>query len=559
MRSRLRQLGDVAAAAAMMVLTACATSLPPEPDRPTPETAAPAVISPAVARLKSFAVVRLEPSLAFLTPRQLDMLAHLINAASEMDDIFWLQSYGESEELLSRVLSPERRRLALINYGPWDRYLGNRPFVEGFGAKPPGATFYPPDMTREEFEETTLEGKQAPLSVIRRHPDGGLLVVPYRDVYREPLARAAREIARAAELCDDPEFKRYLTLRARALITDDYASSDRSWAGLRNNSIDLIIGPVDHYEDQLFGYKRAYAAWVMIRDSASSHRLKRIGSLLSRIHADLPAAPIFGAGQPATESLPGAFDALFLAGAANAGPKSSMIEMPEDAAVRRAAGGRRIYLRNVMHAQFDRVVLPTALGMIAEDQRPHVHFDAYFDNLLLAELGRGIGPSETVSGESLQSALRERYQVVDDGLADVLGVFIEGWLQDHGQADDIDETDHLVTFAATLLRDIRLGNGSPRAVARAVQFNYLKAFDALARDPGTGRYRVYMGRMREALATLASQLLVIMGNGDYDGAGRLIESMGEIDPLLRQDLAGLDSAVPVGLVFEQGADVLGLQ
>jgi len=559
MRSAIRKRFCTGLAAVVPVLTACVAAPPAEPDRPPPVTVTADLKSPAQMRLQALAEVRLDPSLTFLTHRQRQMLTHLINAAAEMDNVFWFQSYGDPGDLLPRIQAPEQRQLAVINYGPWDRYLGNRPFIDGFGPKPPGAGLYPADMTREEFEATPLVGKQGPRTVIRRHPDGGLLVVPYRDAYREPLEKAARQIAEAAELCDDPFFKRYLTLRARALITDDYAPSDRAWAGLRNNSIDLIIGPVDHYEDQLFGYKAAYAAWVLIRDSASRQRLTRIAGLLPLIRPDLPAAPAYRASPAETVSVPGAFDVLFVSGAANAGPKISIIEMPDDPALRRSSGVRRIYLRNVMHAQFNRIVLPTATALLAEDQRRHADFDAFFDNLLLAELGRSIGPSETISGESLQAVLRERYQVMDQGLRDVLGVFIQGWLQDHGQAQDLDETDHLVTFAATLLGDIRLGDGSPRAVAGAVQFNYLKAFDAVTRDAGTGRYRVHMALMREALATLASQLLVIMGNGDYEAAGRLIESMGDIGPVLRNDLAGLDSAVPVDLVFEQGVGVLGLE
>jgi hypothetical protein len=559
MRSTILKLGSATSAAVWLALAACTAAPPAEPDQIPPETVTTQEINPDGIRLRALVNVRLDPGLAFLTPRQRAMLIHLVDAAAEMDNIFWLQSYGDPAELLDKIRSPDQHRLALVNYGPWDRYSGNRPFLEGVGPKPPGAGLYPPDMTREEFEATGLLGNQDPRTVIRRDPDGGLLVVPYRVAYRDYLERAARHVAEAADLCDDPAFKRYLTLSARALITDDYGPSEQAWATLRNNTVDLIIGPVGHYEDQLFGYKSAYAGWVLIRDPAFSHRLSRIASLLPRIRSELPAAPGYRAGEPLPEPPPGAFDALFLSGAANAGPKSSVIEMPDDPAVRRLVGTRRVYIRNIMQAQFDLVVQPTALATIVEDQRQYVGFDAFFDNLLLAELGRGIGPSETLAGGSPQAALRERFQVIDDGLADVLGVFIQGWLNDHGLADEFDETDHLVTFVATLLRDIRLGNGSPRAVARAVQFNYLKAFDAVTRDPATGRYRVRAGPMREALATLAAQLIVIMGNGDYESAGLLIESMGAIDPVLRQDLEQLDSQVPVGLVFEQGVEVLGLQ
>lgn len=543
----------------MLALTGCASTDPAEPEQPLPSAVPIEILSPATVRLWALADIRLDPDLDYLTPRQRAMLRHLIDAAAEMDEIFWLQSYGDREDLLSRLQTREERRLATINYGPWDRYRGNRPFVEGVGPRPPGAALYPADMTREEFAATDLTGKQDSLTVVRRHPDGGLLIVPYRFAYRQPLERAARQLALAADYCDDPAFKRYLTLRARALITDDYEPSDRDWTGLRYNSIDLVIGPVDHYEDQLFGFKAAYAAWVLVRDRASSHQLDRVAAVLPQIRTDLPVAPMYRTEPVAPEMPPGAFDAVFLAGAANAGPKASVIEMPEDPVLRKSLGARRIYLRNVMHAQFDRIVRPTASATINEEQYGLVGFDAYFDNLLLAELGRALGPGQTVSGGSLQLALRERYPVIDDGLADVLGVFIQEWLRDHGQGDGLGDAGHLVTFTAAMLRDIRLGNGSSRAVASMVEFNYLKAFDAVTRDARTGRYHVNPGPMREALGALASQLLVIMGNGDYQAAGRLIDSMGETDPVLEKDLAALAPRVPVDLVLEQGTGVLGLE
>jgi len=541
------------------MLAGCTAKPPLDLGPVPPARVVTAPASPVAERLESLVVVRLDPGFIVLTPRQQGMLLHLIAAAAEMDKVFWLQSYGEPSVLLDSLTTQDERRLVTINYGPWDRFTGNQPLFDGFGTKPPGASLYPPDITRQEFEATVLPGKQDPYTVIRRHPDGGLLIVPYRHAYREQLENAALQLARAADLCDDPAFKRYLTLRARALITDDYVPSDMAWAALRNNSIDLVIGPVGHREDQLFGYKSAYAAWVLSRDPGFSQRLVGIAGLLPHVAADLPVAPAYRAGALAPVSLPGAFDALFVAGAANAGPKVSIIEMPDDPASRRSGGVRRIFLRNVMQAQFDLVVLPTAMRVMVDDQRSQVNFDAYFDNLLLAELGRGIVPAQTVTGASPRAALRERFPMIDEGLAEVLGVFIQGWLEDHGWAGSPDGTDYLVTFAATMLREIRLGNGSPGTAARAVQFNYLKAYDAITRDRATGRYRVHGGPMREALSTLAAQLLVIMGNGDYDAAGHLLQSMGEIDPVLRRDLAGLDAQVPVDMVFEQGVEVLGLE
>lgn len=508
---------------------------------------------------EGLAAVRLEASVAFLTPRQQSMLIHLFAAAAEMDRIFWEQSYGKVRDLLDALDDPAQRRRAAFNYGPWDRFRGNVPIVDGLGPKPPGARFYPADMSREEFLSVDMPAMRQARTIVSRSVNGGLATVPYREAYRPYLEGAARQLAAAADLCDDPAFKRYLTLRARALITDDYRSSDQAWVELRSNVVDLVIGPVDRSEDRLFGLKSAYAAWVLLRDRPWTQRMRRIAARLPDIRRDLPVVTPHQPDDGRPAPLSGVYDAVYLAGAANAGPKAGVIEIAgaDDPVQRRRA--KRLFLHNVMRAQFQRTTLPVGSEMIVRDQTRHLNFDAFMDNALVRDMARGLTPHKEVTGaNSDRSLVRDRLEEIESGSADALGVFILGWLHDRGELAVTDLDDHLVTFVATIIEGIR--RGGPGSRTRIVQFNYLRAFDGLTRDQLTGRYRIHPGRAREAIAALATQLLIIERNGDYEAAQRLAQDMGGIDRTLQQDLkrlSGLD--VPAGLVFEQGPDVLGVK
>jgi hypothetical protein len=414
-------------------------------------------------------------------------------------------------------------------------------------------------MSPEEFASVDMTGIRQPHTVVRRAANGGLVTVPFRDAYRADLERAARHLARAAGFCDDPFFKRYLTLRARALITDDYAPSDDAWAGLRSNIIDLVIGPLDRREDDLFGLKSAFAAWVLLRDRPWAERMDKIARRLPEIGGSLPFTRRYGEGTGTAAPEVKIYDALYVAGAANAGPKSGMPEIYEAGAVHDGTAGERIYLRNVMYARFSVFTLPIGKEMIARDQRSQIRFDAHLANVLLGDLGRDLGPAEHVPGKaSVQTALREHYADIDEGKAGALGTYILGWLHDQRDPAVPGIDSHMVTLVAAMFEDIYRNALSPLGRARIVQFNYLKAFGGVTREPSTGEYRVHPGKAREALASLATQLMFIQGNRDHEAAGRLLRDMGGMDPLLREDLERLSVLrLPVGIIFEQGLDVLG--
>jgi len=513
---------------------------------------------PAARLLDKYATVRLDADLSGLSFVQRQTLPLLIEAAAVMDALFWAQAYGDQGQLLSGITDPGLRRFAEINYGPWDRLDGDQPFIAGAGPKAPGARFYPADMTREEFAGAALPDKTSWYTLLRREKSGSLVTVPYHEAYAKQLSKAARLLAEAADLTDEPEFKRYLSLRAKALITDDYQPSEMAWLDMKDNSLDIVIGAIEQYEDQLFGYKTAYEAYVLLKDRAWSQRLSRFAAFLPDLQRGLPVSALYKSEEPGTDSDLNAYDVLYYAGHSNAGSKTIAINLPNDEAVQLAKGTRRLQLKNAMRAKFDKILLPISGLMIDEDQQRHVTFDAFFATTMFHEVAHGLGPKKTVTGKgTVREALLDRHSAMEEGKADILGLYMITWLHDRGELPDTDLMDYYVTFAATTFRSIRFGVSSAHALADMVRFNFMRAFDAIIRDPDTGRYRVDMARMREAMDSLSAQLLFLQGNGDYAGATRLIEDMGFIGPELEADLQGIERAgIPVDVVFEQGMDVL---
>ncbi len=511
-------------------------------------------------RLAAYAPVRLEADLSVLDLRQVEVLRLLIEAAEIMDELFWLQAHGPSEPFLAGIADPGARAFAKINYGPWDRLNSDAPFLAGYSAKPLGARFYPEDMTREEFESASIGDKYGLYSLVRRDDAGALVTLPYHVAYTEQLGRAARILAKAAERTENEAFRRYLTLRARALITDDYQPSDLAWMDMKDNTLDLVIGAIETYEDQLFGYRAAYEAYVLLKDHAWSQRLARYANFLPDLQNGLPVSPIYRSETPGTDSDLNAYDVLYYAGHSNAGSKTIAINLPNDEQVQLRKGTRRLQLKNAMRAKFDRIMMPIADELIAVDQREHVTFDAFFANTMFHEVAHGLGIKNTVNGRgTVRAALKEYASSMEEGKADVLGLYMITWLSDHDELEGAELMDYYVTFLAGIFRSVRFGATSAHGRANMVRFNYFKSWDAFTRDAVTGRYRVDGERMREAIAALSAQILVLQGDGDYAGTAEFVESMGIVSPALEDDLRRLASrGIPVDVTFEQGPEVLGL-
>ena len=387
-------------------------------------------------RLDDYTTFRLESDLSILSENERRMLPLLIDAARVMDGLFWRQSYGDKEELLSRVDDPNLRRYIEINYGPWDRLAGDEPFVDGIGPKPLGARFYPMDMTKEEFEAAAAESEAVEDSLkslytfVRRNGEGKLVTEPYHEVFADELRQASDKLLEAAALADDPGLRRYLELRAQALVDDNYQPSDLAWMDMKDNTIDVVIGAIETYEDALFGYKATYEAYVLIKDKEWSARLAKYVGMLPNLQRGLPVEDAYKQETPGTESDLNAYDVIYYAGDCNAGAKTIAINLPNDEEVQLQKGTRRLQLKNAMRAKFDKILIPIAGVLLAEDQRRHVQFDAFFTNTMFHEVAHGLGIKNTLTGKgsdggTVRDALKDQASALEEGKADILGLYMD--------------------------------------------------------------------------------------------------------------------------------------
>jgi hypothetical protein len=519
--------------------------------------AAPATVP---ARPQIYAPFTLQSDLSWLTDKERRMLGLFIDAAEVMDGLFWRQAYGDRDALLKRLAGdPAAQRFALMNYGPWDRLADNAPFVAGIGAKPLGAQFYPLDMTREEFERANLSGARSEYTVLRRDAKGALRTVPYHVEYGPQVEKAAVLLEQAAALAEDAGLKRYLELRAKALRTDEYRDSDRAWLDMKNNRIDLVIGPIEVYEDHLFEYKAAYEAYVLVKDMEWSKRLARYTAMLPELQRGLPVPAAYKAEQPGTDSDLNAYDVIYYAGDCNAGSKTIAINLPNDEQVQLEKGTRRLQLKNAMRAKFDTIMVPIAAELIVPEQRKHVTFDAFFGTTMFHEVAHGLGIKNTLDGKgTVREALKELGSGLEEGKADILGLYMITKLHEQGEVTGSLE-DYYVTFMTGIFRSVRFGAASAHGRANMLRFNYFADRGAFAREP-SGRYRVDMAKTRAAMDELSALILKLQGDGDYAGVKKLGDELGVIHPDLAADLQRLSARdIPVDVVFNQGKAVLGLK
>jgi hypothetical protein len=530
-----------------------------------PRAAAQAVKGPAPAtssvaeRLARYSTVTLGADTTALSARERRMVPLLIDAAREMHQVYWQQAYGSRDSLLQGISDADTRRLAEINVGPWDRIDNNTPFVAGLGPKPAGANFYPRDMSKEELERAVQGGGaradslKSLYTMVRRDAAGQLVAIPYARFFAASNERAAAKLRQAATLADDAGLRRYLTLLATALTTDRYQPSDLAWMDMKRNTLDIVLGPIETYEDELFGYKAANESFVLVKDQSWSRRLAKYARQLPALQRGIPVPEAYKRETPGTDADLNAYDVLYVAGQANAGAKTIAINLPNDEEVQLKKGTRRLQLKNAMRAKFDRILLPIARELIVDDQLPRVTFDAFFENVMFHEVAHGLGIKNTIDGKgTVRAALKERNGALEEGKADILGLYMIRQLNAQGEMSRESIDDNYVTFLASLFRSVRFGAGDAHGRANVVAFNYLQNRGAFTREPN-GKYRVNAARMRAAADALSRDILTLQGNGDYAGVGRLNAELGTIGSTLQGDLSRLASkGIPVDLVYDQG-------
>ena len=503
-----------------------------------------------------FVPFKLTTDFNVLTNNEKQMLPLLYEAAGIIENIFWLQAFGDKTILFKDDLDEYTEKFIKINFGPWERLNNNKPFVTGFGEKPAGANFYPQDMTKEEFEAWNDSSKTSLYTVVRRDESGKLKSIPYHIEYNMQIEKTASLILKAAQLAEDKGLKNYLEKRAKALQTDEYYESDLAWMDMKTNTIDFVIGPIESYEDQLFGYKAAHEAYILIKDREWSTKLERFAALLPGLQKALPCEQKYKNEIPGIDSDMNVYDALFYAGDCNAGSKTIAINLPNEEKVREEKGSRKLQLKNAMQAKFDKILVPIADILIAEDQRKHIKFDAFFENTMFHEVAHGLGLGNTVEKTStVREALKDSYTSIEEGKADILGLWCVYQLNEMGELGDKEMMDNFVTFMAGTFRSVRFGAASAHGKSNMMRFNYFKDSGAFERDAKTGTYRVNFDKMKNAMFALSEQILRIQGDGDYATAIKWIEEQGIIHDELQSDLDRIgQSGIPRDIIFEQGIE-----
>jgi len=509
--------------------------------------------------LQKYASVRLTTDLGQLSENHRQMIPLLVEAAKIMDELFWFEAYGDQDELMSGLTDVATRKYVSINYGPWDRLANNEAFIDGVGQKPAGSNFYPTDMTKEEFDASDLADKSSLYTFLRRDETGQLATVPYREMFAEQVAKASDLLKQAAEMAENEQLKNYLNLRSEALLTDEYQPSDMAWMDMKTNQIDVVIGPIETYEDQLYGQKAAHEAYILIKDMDWSKRLEKYVDFLPELQKGLPVADEYKAEIPGSNAELNAYDVVYYAGDCNAGSKTIAINLPNDEEVQLQKGSRRLQLKNAMKAKFDKIMIPINGVLVAEDQRKYVTFDAFFANTMFHEVAHGLGIKNTINDQgTVRQALKEHASALEEGKADILGLYMITQLFESGEIEG-DLKDYYVTFMAGIFRSVRFGASSAHGKANMIRFNYFNEFGAFEKNESNGTYRVNFEKLAEAMDSLSELILTLQGNGDYDGVADLVAEKGLIGADLQADLDRLSSAgIPVDIVFEQGVDVLGL-
>ncbi|WP_372766730.1 Zn-dependent hydrolase [Lutibacter sp.] len=509
-------------------------------------------------KLGKYVTFKLTSDLSVLTENERKMLPILIKAASKMNELFWYEAYGDKNQLLDSISDEDTKKFVEINYGPWDRLDGNNPFIDGVGSKPSGANYYPANMTKLEFETFTDGSKSSLYTFVRRNKEGKLFTIPYHIQFKNEVKEVADLLLEASKFADDEGLKNYLELRAQAFLDDKYQASDLAWMDMKTNALDIVIGPIETYEDQLFGYKASHEAYVLIKDKVWSEKLAHFASFLPELQTGLPVSDAYKQEVPGTDSDLNAYDVVYYAGDCNAGSKTIAINLPNDETVQLQKGTRRLQLKNAMRAKFDKILMPISEILIDSTQRKYVKFDAFFANTMFHEVAHGLGIKNTINNKgTVRNALKERASALEEGKADILGLYMVQQLHKKGELEG-DMKDYMTTFMASIFRSVRFGASSAHGKANMIRFNFFKEEGAFTKNED-GTYKVNYKKMEEAMRQLSYLILTMQGNGDYEGVAKLVEEKGIIPGDLQSDLDKLsDANIPVDVIYKQGVEVLGL-
>ena len=505
-----------------------------------------------------FAPTELIADVAALPENERAALAELVRAARVMDAIYLRQVWAGNEAMLIQLgadrseLGRARLHSFLLNKGPWSRLDHDQPFIPWAPPKPPGAHYYPPEATKEELELWTsrLPEKEKAralgfFTTIRRDARGAFVAVNYSLEYQDQLSLAAAHLRKAAALTQQPTLKAYLEKRATAFLSNDYYESDVAWMEL-DATIEPTIGPYEVYEDGYFNAKAAFEAFIGLRDEAESQKLKKLSGELQGLENALPIEPSLRNPKIGALAPIAVINQIFCSGEANRGVQTAAFNLPNDERILKERGSKRVMLKNVQQAKFDKVLLPIASVALAEADRKDVSFDAFFTHILMHELMHGLGPHAVTGKEqTVRAAMQEAGSALEEAKADISGLWALQQLVDKGALDKSLERTMYTTFLASAFRSIRFGITEAHGKGIALQLNTLLDAGAVKVAPD-GTFSVDRSKIKEAVAALTKELMELQASGDVAKARTMLEQRATARPEVKKVLERL-LAVPVDI------------
>src|SRR5580658_2736078 len=514
-----------------------------------------------------FAPTPLRVDTSRLSSGDREALVKLIEAARVLNDIFMQQMWDGNLALYARLqkdatpLGKARLHYFWINKGPWSDLDEYKAFLPGVPPrKPLGANFYPENMTKEAFESWVSqlppkEQEQAKgfFTVIRsadtNKAPSGFIAVPYSQEYADGLTKASNLLHEAAGLTDNASLKKFLNLRADAFLSNDYYESDMAWMDL-DAPLDITIGPYETYNDELFGYKASFEAYVNLRDDDETAKLSVFTRHLQDIENNLPIDPQYrnpklGAGAPIR-----VVDEILCAGDGAHGVQTAAYNLPNDDRVVQQKGSKRVMLKNVQEAKFRSVLLPIAKRVLSQSAMVDVSFEPFFTHILAHELMHGLGPHQIkVQGRDTtpREELKDLYSAIEEPKADVTGLFALQYMMDHSKemglgaslpSDEAAQRQLYTTYLASTFRALRFGLNDAHGKGMAIQFNYLTDKGAFVQH-ADGTFSVDMTKIKSAIAALDHDLLTIEAEGNYAGAKKMLDELGVMRPAVRKALDNL--------------------
>ena len=502
-------------------------------------------------KVESYAVVEMNsPLYDALTDNDKKIVDLFRQAGEIMDGLFWKQTFGD-KAVIDALPEGYAKDYALINYGAWDHLDDNKPFLEGYGEKPLGCRYYPQDMTMEEWEAFDDPDKLSLYTVIRRDENGALKTVWYRDEYKAELDKVCALLEEAAALTTNEGMRKYLTERVKAFRTDDYLASDMAWMDMKDCNMDIVIGPIENYDDHLFEAKAAYECFILLKDETRSANLAKYVGLLPTLQKMLPCAPEYKTFVPGTSSDLNVYDAIFYAGDCNAGSKTIAINLPNDERVHAAKGARRLQLYNSMMAKFDKIVVPIGDVLMDPSQVGYLSADAFFWNVTFHEVAHGLGVKQTINGKgTVDEAMGSEKTTWEEAKADILGLFMVRELIRMGEITDITIEESIATFIAGIVRSVRFGSASSHGKANMMCFNFMEDHGAFTRN-ADGKYVIDFEKAAAAIDAWSALILETQATGNFDFAQKYAAENASIRPALAAEVDLVNNAgIPRDIVFD---------